>query len=178
MEKQKLTVKIEEVSIDSNEIYINDGQGDEGWFPIKAPAQIRFCKVGEASVTIEEGAITYARNTSQGQSNGNRGSYPNKPYNSYPKKEYKQYTQSNPIVPGNQYKEEKKVDWDKISLGKCKHQFLVEAYKLGKSLDIAERECEAWANASMRLLQDKEVPFTKEEIERSGFTEEELKSAI
>jgi hypothetical protein len=43
-------------------------------------------------------------------------------------------------------------NWDRISLGKCKYGFLIEAFKLGKPLAEAEKEAEAWAKASMRLL--------------------------
>lgn len=42
------------------------------------------------------------------------------------------------------------VDWDKISWGKCKHAFLIELLKMGKSLNEAELEAEMWADASMR----------------------------
>lgn len=48
------------------------------------------------------------------------------------------------------YSEKKEVDWDKLAFGKCKFGFLIEAYKLGKSLQEAEPEAEAWAQASMR----------------------------
>jgi len=50
-------------------------------------------------------------------------------------------------------------DWDKISWGKCKHTFLVEAYKrwLSKvdgqtTISEIEKEAERWADMSMRKL--------------------------
>ena len=173
--KQSLKVKIEEVSQDSNEIYVNDGKGIEGWFPIKAPAQIKFCKVGDASITIENGAIVYARNSSPNVHN--RGTIYGKPYNAQ-NQEFKPHNQSNPIVPANQYKDDK-PNWDKIGWGKCKFGFLIEAYKLGKSLDVAEKECEAWATASMRQIEEPlKVPFSKEDIAKAGYTEDELESSL
>lgn len=51
---------------------------------------------------------------------------------------------------------QKKPDWDEISWGKCKHAFLVEAYKLGKPLDDkTKKEAQEWANFSM----EKKLPF-------------------
>ena len=50
------------------------------------------------------------------------------------------------------YSEKKEVDWDKIAFGKVKFGFLIEAYKLGKSLQEAEPEAEAWTKACMREL--------------------------
>lgn len=100
---QKMEVTIEEVSKDSNEIYINDGQGNEGWFPIKSPASIQYCKTGKASITLTNNAITYCRNVSQGNSTFK------KPYQhpQYSKPNYggfRSSTQSNPIQPANEYK--------------------------------------------------------------------------
>lgn len=45
-----------------------------------------------------------------------------------------------------------KPNWDAISFGKCKHAFLVEAYKMGKDPDVAETDAEDWASRSMRKL--------------------------
>ena len=42
------------------------------------------------------------------------------------------------------------VDWDSISRGKCKTLFLLEAYKLGKTIEESEKEAELWAEACMR----------------------------
>ena len=46
----------------------------------------------------------------------------------------------------------KEVDWDRISFGKCKTLFLVEAYKLGKDPDVAEADAEDWAGRAIRKL--------------------------
>jgi len=40
--------------------------------------------------------------------------------------------------------------WDKISWGKCKHNFLIELFKAGHTLEEAEKIAENWADASMR----------------------------
>ena len=48
------------------------------------------------------------------------------------------------------------TNWDRISWGKCKTLFLVEAYKLGKLLTEAEPQAEAWADASMRKMGEPE----------------------
>lgn len=45
-----------------------------------------------------------------------------------------------------------KPNWDAISWGKCKHAYLVEAFKRGDDLNDAEPIAEEWANASMRKL--------------------------
>lgn len=49
--------------------------------------------------------------------------------------------------------------WEKINFGKCKHQFLLEAYKAGltrpnetKNIDTIEKEAEEMATRSMRIL--------------------------
>jgi hypothetical protein len=49
------------------------------------------------------------------------------------------------------------VDWEKVSMGKCKHAYLVEAFKahLGNpnvKLSEIEKIAEEWAKASMRIL--------------------------
>ncbi len=49
------------------------------------------------------------------------------------------------------------VGWDKVSMGKCKHAYLVEAFKahLGNpniKLSEMEKIAEEWAKASMRIL--------------------------
>lgn len=41
--------------------------------------------------------------------------------------------------------------WDRINFGKCKYGFLIEAYKKGVDVDMAEKEAELWAQASMRI---------------------------
>jgi len=43
-------------------------------------------------------------------------------------------------------------DYDKENFGKCKFGFLIEAYKMGKTLDESELEAELFAEASMRKL--------------------------
>jgi hypothetical protein len=45
--------------------------------------------------------------------------------------------------------------WDRISFGKCKHAFLLEAYKMGaEPNEFAEKQAEEWAKMSMRILSD------------------------
>lgn len=43
-------------------------------------------------------------------------------------------------------------NWDKISFGKCKYGFMLEAYKKGVDPDVAEADAEDWAMRSMRKL--------------------------
>lgn len=78
----------------------------------------------------------------------------------------------------NQDEEEK---WEKINFGKCKHQFLLEAFKiLGSKLNPTsqetplnfnkiERDAEQWAEMSMRIL-----PKTQEEQAMDTFGEDEV----
>jgi len=47
----------------------------------------------------------------------------------------------------------KEVNWDAIAFGKCKHAFLVELIKTGKTLHEVESIAEDWANASMRKIE-------------------------
>lgn len=58
--------------------------------------------------------------------------------------------------------ESEDAKWTKISTGKCKHAFLIEAFKQGLTVTEAEPLCEKWAEASMRLLKDvKQDPIDK-----------------
>jgi len=102
---QKMKVTIEEVNSASNEVYINDGQGNEGYFPVRQPANIRYIRQGECDITLLNGAIVYARNTSQGQSNFRKPFQGNPNYGGF-----RSSTQSNPMKqntfykPANEYK--------------------------------------------------------------------------
>jgi len=65
---------------------------------------------------------------------------------------------------GGKQEQEEKPNWNEINFGKCKHQFLVEAYKCflpkgtsSLNLNSVEREAEEWAEMSMRILPKKEV---------------------
>jgi hypothetical protein len=58
------------------------------------------------------------------------------------------------------------VDWDKISWGKCRHAFLVEAYKMGKSLIDAKNESSEWADVSMS---EKEVDVEDIDVSKIPF---------
>lgn len=106
---QKMEVTVEEVNKDSNEIYINDGQGSEGWFPVREPAKIQYCKTGKASITLTNGTITFCK--SLDNNSVNHGNTYNKPYQkSYSKPNYggfRSSTQSNPIRPANGIEEKK-----------------------------------------------------------------------
>lgn len=48
-------------------------------------------------------------------------------------------------------------NWDKISFGKCKYGFMLEAYKKGTDPDVAEADAEDWAMRAMRKLGNPEV---------------------
>lgn len=55
------------------------------------------------------------------------------------------------------------VDWDAISWGKCRHAFLIEAYKKGLPLTDAKEESAEWADVSMAKKEEdvdvSEIPF-------------------
>jgi hypothetical protein len=79
--------------------------------------------------------------------------------------------------------EEKK--WNQIAFGKCKHAFLIEAYKQNRDIDLAEKEAEVWATASMRVrlrLQGKSQignqetfdPYNEESIEEETIIDYDL----
>ena len=65
------------------------------------------------------------------------------------------------------------VDWDRISFGKCKHAFLIEAYKAGlakdNSLDDIERTCEEWAKRSMRVLEEPRMSPISDQVDQDPF---------
>jgi hypothetical protein len=65
-------------------------------------------------------------------------------------------TNYNPQIPKPVYTPVKETDWDKISWGKCKTLFLVEAFKMKMSLEEAEPRAEKWADASMRKMGEPE----------------------
>jgi len=86
-----------------------------------------------------------------------------KPYNAFYACEVRTHKQpragtSTPTpTPAIQTKEN--VNWDKISFGKCKHAFLVEAFKKFVETGITdkeywEKEAEIWAKMSMRKLDE------------------------
>jgi hypothetical protein len=94
-----------------------------------------------------------------------------KPYSAFmacPNKCPKQ-TNYNPQIPKPApptYTPVKETDWDKISWGKCKHAYLVEAYKkwLTKedgrtTIREIEQEAEKWADMSMRKLSSDEITY-------------------
>ncbi len=70
-------------------------------------------------------------------------------------------------------KEEAEEDkWNKISWGKCKHGFLIEAFKkfgdvqFEQNLNLIERQAELWADMSMRKLdKQEEIGLTQEQCD-------------
>jgi len=57
-----------------------------------------------------------------------------------------------------------KRDFAKENFGKCKYGFLLEMYKKGLELEMAEPKAEEWADASLRKMHeepktDDSVPF-------------------
>jgi hypothetical protein len=106
-QKMSLKVGIDEINTISNEVYISDGNGNEGWFPVKAPANLKWIKLGRADVTIDNGAIVYARNEQSGQAQSRP--YPSKPgFGAYPKKEFNHFPEKSSPVNASQYEPEKK----------------------------------------------------------------------
>ena len=69
---------------------------------------------------------------------------------------------------------EEKPNWDDINFGKCKHQFLLEAFKgiLKRTtslsemtkidIEAAEKIAEQWAEMSMRILKNGDMPTGEE----------------
>lgn len=75
-----------------------------------------------------------------------------------------------------QKQEEEKPNWDKISWSKCKHAYLLEAFKLGYNLADIEKTCESWADASMRKLGEPRI-FDKgqgEEADQIPFNDNDI----
>jgi len=153
-EKKQYNVEVVYVDKQRNTV---DLQGElEGQFEVVAPANISYARMGSATASLNAfGKVTYLRSTApkvqRPQSNG-----------------FKPYTQKNSFQPGNQYKPQyqsqpkKDVDWEKISFGKVKYGFLIEAFKKGLSLEEAEVEAEKWAKASMRIQSEQDI--VKQEI--------------
>jgi hypothetical protein len=103
--QQKMIVDIEEINKQEGQIYINDRNGSEGWFQVVYPANVNFCKLGEANITMSNGVITYARSTqaSQPQVQQAQRQYPQR--NNYQKPQYQPKTyQHKQITQGNDYK--------------------------------------------------------------------------
>lgn len=144
--KQQLKIRVTEINKSSNEVLIVNEEGEEGWFPIKAPANIKWVKLGDADVTISNSAITYLKNINSNPPTPS--TYPPRPSNSFLKKEVSQEPR---------YPLDDKPDWDRIGWGKCKFSFLIEAFKLGKNLEDIELECERWATASMNKLTEEQI---------------------
>ena len=89
-----------------------------------------------------------------------------KPYNSFvacsqrgcPGKPAKAPAQAPAQAPRYQAAQPKEnPNWDKISLGKCKYGFLLEAFKKDWILSEAEPMAEEWAKAAMRLMDSPEI---------------------
>lgn len=51
-------------------------------------------------------------------------------------------------------------NWDKIGWQKCKYGFMLEAYKKGINVFVAEQEAEQWADATVRKSGKPEVTNT------------------
>jgi len=76
---------------------------------------------------------------------------------------------------------EPKTDWDKISWGKCKHAYLVEAYKVYvlkdnglADLNLIERCAEEWADMSMRRISKEKPSYTPPPTEVEGIRAEDI----
>jgi mannose-6-phosphate isomerase class I len=57
------------------------------------------------------------------------------------------------------------VNWDRVSWGKCKTLFLVEAFKKDIPLDKAEPMAELWATASMQSLAEVNAKKSDDEVD-------------
>ena len=94
-------------------------------------------------------------------------SKPQQPHTaSYPQKTYNAPNQQFNSPQGNT-----EPNWNKISFGKCKHAFLVEAFKKDVPLENAERLAEAFAEASMRVLGKPEMSPVHECIDQVPFND-------
>ena len=161
--QEKKQYNVEVVYVDKSRNTV-DLQGEiEGQFEIVSPADIKWAKNGPATASLNAfGKICYLRSTApkQPRTQGNvyQKNYSN---NNYPKKQWNSASQSNPLTPASQYRpdrqERKEVDWDKISFGKVKYGFLIEAFKKGMPLEEAEIDAEKWTKASMRMLSEQDI---------------------
>jgi len=83
------------------------------------------------------------------------------------------YTPSSGTSPQSYTPKKEEPNWEDINFGKCKHAFLVEAYKQYKTdsaitLDMIEKQAEIWATMSMR-----KTPKTPGDTMREGYDPQE-----
>lgn len=136
------TMKIEIIEYNSqnNTVIADVGNGNEieqYEFGLADHIKPQFIKVGPAEATIKDGVITFIKSGSS------------------EKKPFKPFSQVNKPSGFQGANTSYKPKQDDSAFGKCKHAYLVEAFKLGKELtEELESECEAWARASMRVIQE------------------------
>jgi hypothetical protein len=97
--KQNMIVKVEEINVERNEVYLTDGQGSEGWFVVAVPANIKYAQIGKAEAGIIGTTVTYLKSLEPKKEGFSRSNSPmprqQTPF--YPKS----FTSANPIVSGD-----------------------------------------------------------------------------
>lgn len=116
----------------------NNGSVEQYTFNIVEPVSMNFVKVGKATVSIEGNNIVYFKSLVAGNDTFQKKTFTQR-YNGYKPNNFQK---ANSYAPKT----------DESAFGKCKFGFLIEAYKLGKNLEEAEKESEEWAKAAMRVL--------------------------
>ena len=156
MENKYIKVYVGDVDKNTNQVYL-EGQElkdlglEEQFYDISPPCDIKFMltrdgKAREGNATVKfngVGGVCYLKFDAPAQKTFS------KPWN-------KTSSPAQPFQKANQY-QQKDVDWDKIALSKCKHAFLIEAFKMNMSLDKAEVLAELWARASVREVPEDAV---------------------
>jgi hypothetical protein len=171
MEKQnEFKVYVGDVDAQKNEVYLEGNDNIEAkFYPISPPCDIKFMlkkdgipREGNATVRLNAfGGVCYLKFDSVAPA-------PNNGFGGYKKPWTPTRGPSQPFQKANNYQPKEEVDWDKIAVGKCKHAFLIEAFKMNMSLDKAELMANLWARASMR-------PVPEEKSIEQSFIDNEVK---
>ena len=146
---QQATITIESVTSKDNRVFIKTKEGSSySFFKTKQDGSETVASKQFTDMGLTSGMkVDIAYDTTTG---------PNRSGGTTTYKNIKSFRE-----PSIQVGEDKKPNWDDINWGKCKHAFLVEAYKKGIPLTQALDEAEKWADASMKQkeIDVSEIPF-------------------
>ena len=176
---QELQVEVIDVFKDKSAVWI-ENENASGEYVVEAPANINFAKVGPATIKFNAGGnICYIRSNAAKPAY-NKPYTPNAPSNGFKKPWTPTRGPSQPFQSGSTFKPKEDVDWDKIAVGKCKHAFLIEAFKMGMPLDEAELKANLWARASMAPVPEGasiEKAYVTQQVKKLT-KEEEIKKEV
>lgn len=140
---QRIEIDVIEIDKTNSKVFADvesNGSVEQYTFNIIEPVSMNFVKIGKATVSIEGDNIVYFKSLVQGE---------NKSFNKSFAPKFGGY-KSNTFQKASNFSQKEKQD--ESAFGKCKFGFLIEAYKMGKNLEEAEKESEEWAKAAMRVL--------------------------